>query len=115
MSPEALALIALADMPTPATVRSGDLYVITDDRHRYVMLVLGHKRNGRRASDGHSFVFLYNWDEPSLRATPATLRDFDLNSNQAEAWLHWARHRGQSVRYAGSIFDRVPLSSLTPS
>jgi hypothetical protein len=111
VSPEALALISLANEAAPSTVRAGDLYAITKD-HRYVMLVLGHKKNGRRLSDGHTFVFMYHWDEPSLRAKPADLRDHDGNANCAERWLEWSRSRGESVRYVGNIFDYAPLHRL---
>lgn len=89
-------------------VEVGDLYVISK-QHRYVMLVMGHKKNGRRISDGHTFVWLYHWDQPSLRAKPADLRDFDGNATSAEAWLLDARSRGESVKYAGNIFEYAPL------
>lgn len=111
LSPEALSLIALETKEPPDAVRTGDLYVICDSQ-RYVMLVLGHKKNGRRVADGHTFVFMYHWDEPSLRAKPADLRDFDGNANCAERWLQWARERKNTVRYAGNIFDLLPLSSF---
>jgi hypothetical protein len=111
LSAEALSLIDLETNAPPDVVRTGDLYVISNQL-QYVMLVLGHKKNGRRSSDGHTFVFMYHWGEPSLRTKPADVRDFDGNANFAEGYLHWARERGESVRYAGNIFDRVPLSSL---
>lgn len=112
MSPEAAALIALANEAEPATVRAGDLYVISKD-HRYVMLVLGHKKNGRRIADGHTFVFMYHWDEPSLRARPADVRDHDGNASCAERWLEWARSRGERVQYVGNIFEYLPVEMLT--
>lgn len=89
-------------------VQVGDLYVVSK-QHRYVMLVMGHKKNGRALKDGHTFVWLYHWDAPSLRAKPADLRDFDGNANCAEKWLEAARARGESVKYAGNIFEYAPL------
>lgn len=115
MSQEAIALAALGNEKAPDIIRAGDIYVIETGRHRYTMLVLGHKKNGRRSSDGHSFVWLYHMDEPCLRTKPADLRDFDCNANQAEAWIHNSRARGERVYYAGTIFDFAPLAALTRS
>lgn len=111
ISQEAAALLALANEAEPDTVRAGDLYLITT-RMRYVMLVLGHKKNGRRLAEGHTFVFMYHWDEPSLRTKPADVRDFDGNANCAERWLQQSRSRGERVQYVGNIFEYVPLSML---
>lgn len=104
-------LTLLARKQAPERVEVGDLYVITKD-HRYVMLVMGHKKNGRRIADGHTFVWLYHWDQPSLRSKPADMRDFDGNATCAEAWLKWATARGENVKYAGNIFEYAPLKLI---
>jgi len=116
LSPEAIAISALRRDPTE--VAAGDLWLLRDADGRetgreleYVMLVLGHKRHGRR-KDGHTFVWLYHWGQPSLICKPATLRDCDCNALQAEAYLDWARRRGWEVRYLGSSFQLLPLPRI---
>ena len=90
-------------------VQVGDIFVIRSGKLQYVMLVMGHKKTSRRRSDGHTFVWMYHWAQPSLRTSPCNLRDNDGNASCAEAWLESARERGESVKYAGNIFEYAPL------
>jgi len=94
-------------------VRPGDIWNIErkSDGLRYVMLVLGHHRR-RRCMDGHTFVFLYHWDEPSLRSRPADLRDNDCATVSAEALMESFSLRDHNITRLGNLFDMLPLAKL---
>lgn len=98
----------------PMQTRTGDLWHLTGKENglSYTMLVMEHKKHGRRRYDGHTYVFMYHWGHPSLLATPCTLRDNDGNALQAEASLTHHIQRGDRVRYIGNIFEMLPLSEL---
>lgn len=106
----------LRDRPAPdfLMTRAGDLWHTKpkDGGHEYVLLVMGHKKRGRHRNDGHTYVYMYHWSEPSLVAKPCDLRDNDGNALMAEATLISCRARGQIVRYLGNIFEMLPLSEL---
>lgn len=106
--------VEIGKLIQPTTVRPGDMY-----RQRCgVMLVLGHKKRGRKHPDGHTWIWLYHFaDSPtkeSLRVTPKDLRDHDANSTQAEAWIDSEKDRGEAIIYVGNLFDLLPLDMLGP-
>lgn len=104
--------IELTRLDRPTEVRPGDMY-----RQRCgVMLVLGHKKRGRKHPDGHTWIWLYHFarypDGESLVATPKDLRDHDPNGTQAENWIDHCREHGEACVYVGNLFDLLPLDML---
>lgn len=101
-------------LPQPSITRPGDLWhVVYDRRLHMVMLVLGHKKNGRRRM-GHTYVHLYHWGRPSLLARPCDLRDDDGNAMSAEHTLNAYMSRSDtSVNYLGNVFKMLPFDELT--
>lgn len=100
--------------PEFVTTRAGDLWHLADSDGRldYVILVMGHKKRGRHRQDGHTYVHMYHWGNPSLVTTPCILRDNDGNAMAVEGSLIAARSRGCRVKYLGNIFEMLPLSEL---
>lgn len=116
ISTEARRLYALLGKRPPenAATKAGDLWQIKTRGNdlSYVLLIMGHKKNGRRIDAGHTYVYMYHWGRPCLHAKPCDLRDFDANAQCAERSLMRFAERGELVGYLGNIFEMLPLSEL---
>lgn len=101
-----LARLRGANRRDPDSIKTGDIWGWRDGDLNWIILVLGHSRR-RRHGPGHTFIHLYHWGEPSLRAAPQDLRDDDGNALSAEQFLS-----GERAKYLCNIFDVLPLRAL---
>lgn len=103
MSPEARKLAALH---VPRKTRPGDMWHCV--RLGLVSLTLGYGHGRRRP--GLTYVFMYHWGEPSLRAKPCDLADYD-----PAAGASWdpATETREKWAYVGNVFEILPYPALT--
>lgn len=103
MSPECR---GLASLHAPRKTRPGDLWHCA--RLGLVSLTLGYGQ-GRR-NPGHTHVWVYHWGDPSLRARPCDLADFDPAAGRAFDPANDSREKWD---YVGNLFEILPYAALT--
>lgn len=75
-----------------------------------VSLALAYSQ-GRR-NPGLTYVFMYHWGKPSLRAKPSDLADFDPAAGRS--WEPATETR-EKWEYVGNVFEMMPYGALTGS
>lgn len=96
----------LAQLSVPDTSEAGDMWVCR--RLGIVLLALGVKRKRGIKHSGQNCTTLYHWGKPTLNYTRADWDEYDTGPT-ADSWRCYG---GETWRYAGNLFDRLPYAEL---